>query len=282
MIPRTYGAKMSEQQNWNYIQWDPSKIARFWDFASHWEPWRTDYFSYQVGRGIVNFVQYLTPLEGKVLDYGCGIGDLSHFLLNAGIACEGLDSSIDSVTSTNQRFQGNPLWGGAQLSTGKQIPYEDNTFDFIFFIETIEHLIPENISGLLKEVRRVLKPQTGKLFISTPNSENLSMSQIYCPSCNTVFHRYQHISSFNKESLFRLMSENGFQTLYCDNTHFGRFQEPFIKPIKDWNLNYIGELHKRLMMQILDQLWPTKLLTDSRQFKALVGEGAHLFWMGSK
>lgn len=273
---------MTEQQNWNYIKWNPMKITRFWDFASHWEPWRTDYFSYQVGRGIVNFVQYLTPLKGKVLDYGCGIGDLSYFLLSASIACEGLDSSIDSVKSANERFQGNPLWGGAQFSNGRQIPYEDNTLDFIFFVETIEHLIPESIPGILKELHRVLKSQTGKLFISTPNSENLMLSQIYCPSCSTVFHRYQHISSFNRESLSRLMDENGFKTICCDTTHFGRFQEPFIKPFKDWNLNYTRELRNRLMVQILDRLAPAKSQAESRRFKTLVGEGAHLFWVGTK
>ena len=50
------------------------KITRFWDFAAYRELWQEDYFSKLMGEGIINFLKYLVPLKGIIIDYDCGPG----------------------------------------------------------------------------------------------------------------------------------------------------------------------------------------------------------------
>lgn len=61
------------------------------------------------------------------------------------------------VVSKNLNFV---LWNG------KDIPFDDNTFDVVVSFETIEHI--KNYENFLKEIRRVLK-KWGILIMSTPN-----------------------------------------------------------------------------------------------------------------
>ena len=273
---------MKQDPDWHYLHWTNLKIEKFWNFAAHWEPWHADYFSFQVGAGIVRFLRYLTPFRGRILDYGCGIGDLSFHLLSAGIACEGVDSSGDSVEYINRRFQGNKLWGGALLPSGTSLPYPDDSMDLIICVETIEHILPEHVPVLLQELRRILKPISGQLFISTPHAESLALSQVYCAECSSVFHRFQHVSSFTKEDLATLMEENSYATTMCGSTHFGEFQESFIKSPLEWNLRYLPRLGQRGLILLQDALFPVKRPSQSRRFQSLIGDGAHLFWLGTK
>lgn len=53
-----------------------------------------------------------------------------------------------------------------------KLPWPDNFFNFIFFCDVIEHLIPSDIPSLIKEIKRVLK-KDGYLVIVTPNIASL-------------------------------------------------------------------------------------------------------------
>lgn len=53
-----------------------------------------------------------------------------------------------------------------------KLPWADNYFDFIIFSEVVEHLIPSDIPGIIKEIERVLKVN-GWLLITTPNIASL-------------------------------------------------------------------------------------------------------------
>lgn len=267
---------------WHFMQWDEEKIKVFWDFASHWEPWHADYFSHQVGVGIVNFLRHLTPLKGNVLDYGCGIGDLADDLLTAGISCEGIDYSPDSVEYINNRFSKRSLWKGAKLAQSGKLPYQDNHFDVIVCIELIEHLLPEQRENVFSELRRILKPDTGRLFITAPNSEILENSTVFCPECRTAYHRYQHMASFTAKTLSRLMQSLGYSTLFCNTTHFGRFQTPFILRPFSWSLGYLPELLRRTNLALLDLFFAKTAPQGGYKFQELIGTGAHLFWLGTK
>ena len=52
----------------------------------------------------------------------------------------------------------------------EKLPFDDSSFDYLLFIETIEHL--EKPFEIIGELSRVLKPN-GKLILSTPNILNL-------------------------------------------------------------------------------------------------------------
>lgn len=52
--------------------------------------------------------------------------------------------------------------------TREQLPYPDNSFDFVFFSEVLEHLPVESVVPVLRELRRVLVNH-GHLIATSPN-----------------------------------------------------------------------------------------------------------------
>ena len=268
--------------NYHPLVWDTNKIQNFWNFSSTFFPWQKLYFTNMCGKGLLNFLQYITPMEGKVLDFGCGKGFLVRYLLDAEIHCEGIDSSDDSISALNQEFKDNPYWHGALLSEGKTLPYPDESFDFIFCLETIEHIYPEYLEGLFIELRRILKKNHGLLFVTTPNSENLDDSIVFCPECNAYFHRWQHLRSFTNKTLESTITQLGFKTITCNVTNFATFQDPLF-PQHFWNWSF-SIFYKYLCwswLKIKDQLLTNKPV-GGFEFQSYLGSGNNLFWLGNR
>ena len=94
-------------------------------------------------------------LKGRVLDVGCGIGDMLSYRKNT----VGLD-----VNSLNVDFcQKRQL--EAHMMKPDVISFKDKTFDSVLLDNVLEHI--EKPSLLFKEIRRVLKPD-GILLIGVP------------------------------------------------------------------------------------------------------------------
>jgi 2-polyprenyl-3-methyl-5-hydroxy-6-metoxy-1,4-benzoquinol methylase len=267
---------------WHYLEWDASKVARFYDFAANWAAWQQDYFSRQVGKGIVKFLRYVAPLQGRILDYGCGPGYLVEHLLEAGIRCEGVDVSPDSVKFINEKFANHPLWNGAKLSTDEGLPLPSDSFDLIVCVEVIEHVVPAIVSRLLGDFRRILKPETGRLLITTPNSEDLSRNQVYCPECGSVFHRVQHVQSFTEASLNKLLSQYGFTTVFSGAMNFALLQQPLLPSFWDWSPRVFVRAFKWLLAEVLDLTSMRTTTSSGHRLKQLLGDGPNLVWVGRK
>ena len=264
------------------MEWTTGKVQRFWDFASGYPPWESNYFTKQVGAGLVRFARLLMPLKGRALDYGCGPGYLSEQLLKAGVSCEAVDFSPESVKLVNEKFGGNSLWLGAHLASGGVLPFPDGTFDLIFCIETIEHVLPDQMETMLSELRRVLKPHQGTLLITTNNSEVLESNFVCCPECGSVFHRVQHVSSFTAGTLQQLMNNHGFITKLCGVTKFERFQQRLVFQPLDWTPRQFAHFALRAIESFFLGMARRKIPLGrcaSMPFKA---GGPNLFWAGSR
>jgi 2-polyprenyl-3-methyl-5-hydroxy-6-metoxy-1,4-benzoquinol methylase len=273
---------MTARKTWHDLEWDDDKVKRFWDFAVGWDAWQKDYFSRQVGAGIVCLLRRTVPLSGRILDYGCGPGYLVEKLLNTGVPCEGVDASPESVERINRRFAPNPLWGGAKNLTDDRLPYNDNAFDAIICVETIEHVLPSKIDVFVRELRRILKPGGGWLFITTPHAENLKEKAAFCPECGSVFHTYQHVSSFSAEKLQSLLETYSLATRLCSATDFRRFQQPWLIPPIDWSPRYLGSLVLKTCAAFLDRVHFLGNPVARHLLRRRLGQGPHLFWLGGK
>lgn len=101
--------------------------------------------------------------KGRALDLGCGDGDYAKRLSDLGF--EAVASDMDA-----KRFK----YGGSikfePSNLEKPLPFADSCFDYILFLEVIEHLY--NPDFVISQISRVLKPG-GCLIISTPNILNL-------------------------------------------------------------------------------------------------------------
>lgn len=266
-------------ENSHILQWDINKVNALWQFIESSETQKEEYFTKYYGVHITNFLKYIVNLEGRILDYGCGLGYLTEILLAQKIPCEACDFSRTTVNLVNQKFENNSLWKGAKVIENSVLPYEDNSIDLIICVETIEHILDEFLIDTLKEFYRILKPTTGRLFITTPNDENLGKSTVFCPECHSIFHRYQHLRKFNVSTLNTLITAQGFKTELCNATNLDFFKLPPTPSILTFNLRYLVSL----IIHYLEIFNLSKSFLGMYLFrKRLSNKTRHLFWFGGK
>jgi SAM-dependent methyltransferase len=200
------------------VVWTPEKIAETWDFFSEQLGGRDLYFSSHSGRWIVKRVDRELSLKGKrVLDFGCGRGDLLAHVFARGVAASGFEVSEESATTTRARFAGEPLFEGVATSPAA---LKDASYDVVLLVEVIEHLLDDQIEPVLAEVRRVLAPG-GRVVVTCPNGEKLADDSVRCPDCGGVFHRWQHVRSLDPASISQLFAEHGFRAETAEGVYWG-------------------------------------------------------------
>ncbi len=259
----------------NAADWTPEAVARFWGWYASQPQLHNQYFSRQVGAGVVEVLALTGALRGKVLDYGCGPGYLLEYLLKQpGINCRGCDFSAEAVTQTAAKFDGRSNWGGATHIKALPAPYPDGEFDVVTCLETIEHLNDEQLEAVLKEMHRLAKPG-GMVFFTTPHAENLDLAQAYCPFCDSQFHNVQHLRSFTIEDLRKTLGGAGFEVVYCGNLDFHDFMPRKRTRIKDWSLRVLGRGIKGLFCALGDA-FSHKAFPGVPRFARRTGKGPHL------
>jgi 2-polyprenyl-3-methyl-5-hydroxy-6-metoxy-1,4-benzoquinol methylase len=144
---------------------------------------------------------FLDPIRGgKVLDVGCGSGELVDRLKQLGWAAKGIDPdprAVEQARSLGRAVE------RAGVETLDRIP---ETFDAVTMIHVIEHVY--HPMTVLKRVLGLLKPG-GKAVIVTPNAGSL---------CSRFFGRHwrgleppRHLQLFNKQTLQQALNEAGFK-----------------------------------------------------------------------
>lgn len=102
--------------------------------------------------------------KGKVLDLACGAGGFSFLLEDMGFDVIALDNS-EFMLSKAKEFAGDKR-SNVEFIRGdaRKLPFEDNSFDYVLFIDSLVHFEPSELSRVFKEIARVLKPG-GKLLL---------------------------------------------------------------------------------------------------------------------
>ena len=269
---------MSRSDHPQPVEWNAEQVRRYWDWLGHNPYAQASYFSFRVGRGVVLFLDAAGLLRGKILDFGCGPGHLLKELLGRGLECFGADSSAEAVASVNREFAAFSNWRGAERTDHFTTRHPGHFFDFITCLETIEHLPPGSAGGLFAEFHRILKPD-GKLFLTVPLAEDLDREMIYCPFCQSLFHRWQHVDSFSKEKLEALIAAGGFQVERCGTVDFEQFQADFTFPrIALLNLSSLQTWLRFRVRRLLDLLIPRPFPENhTAQFRLKRSRHTHLF-----
>lgn len=113
--------------------------------------------------------QFGKPSPTNVLIAGCGEGH------EAAAIQQYFDTSVEAVDVDEfflESFQGQERLN-FRLASVCELPFEDNSFDAIFYHHVIEHV--DDPAGSIQELRRVLNDD-GILFIGTPNRSRLISS----------------------------------------------------------------------------------------------------------
>jgi SAM-dependent methyltransferase len=129
---------------------------------------------------------------GKLLDLGCGRKPYQEIYDRYMDSSLGID--VEQTLHKNDKID--------KFYDGKNIPYEDSTFDFILCTEVLEHV--EHPAKMIGEMNRVLKPD-GIILMTTPFLQILHETPY-------DFYRYTPFAlrSLVEEGGFELKSITGF------------------------------------------------------------------------
>jgi putative peptidoglycan lipid II flippase len=108
----------------------------------------------------------------KVLDVGCGRGEILRHCAELGARAYGVDYSAAAVNLAREAADA-AADGSRQIGVyqadAKRLPFPDGAFDRVLLFDVVEHLYPWELQQALAEVRRVLRPG-GRIAVHTaPN-----------------------------------------------------------------------------------------------------------------
>lgn len=198
------------------LRWKRPLVARFWDYYAQHRP--EDYFTRRHGDRIVALTASHIPAGGCVYDYGCGAGYLTEHLARR-FRTRGVDFSPSNIEATRARLSGSANFEGAVLANEAQA--SGLVHDAAYLVETVEHLLDEDVDATLATVFTSLRPG-GVVIVTTPNEENLAESDVFCPACSHTFHRWQHMRRFDANTLIMFMASAGFECMHTFATDFGQ------------------------------------------------------------
>lgn len=117
----------------------------------------------------------------RVLDVGCGRGEIVRYCMEQGIEAYGIDYALaagkmtrDVIEVEQQKMaesghDAQAIKAGVCLSDAKKLPFPTGYFDRVLMFDVVEHLYPWELHEAMLEVRRVLK-DNGRFIIHTaPN-----------------------------------------------------------------------------------------------------------------
>jgi SAM-dependent methyltransferase len=105
------------------------------------------------------------PLDGRLLDLGCGDGGVTATLaaeLGARWTVVGLDPDLESVTQARR----SPVYDLVHHADARTIPEPDAAFDIVFANSVLEHVV--EIDAVLHEVARILR-RGGRCVFTVPS-----------------------------------------------------------------------------------------------------------------
>jgi 2-polyprenyl-3-methyl-5-hydroxy-6-metoxy-1,4-benzoquinol methylase len=139
----------------------------------------------------------------KVLEIGCGAGQLTHWLSENGIDVMGVDMSPNLI---EYAMRGR---SSAQFAVmdAQSLAFASQSFDVVLSFDVLEHL--PDVSSHLHEVRRVLR-EGGSYLLQTPNKYTNMPYEIWKSKSLTRYRTY-HCSLQTARSLKSLFCRNGFQ-----------------------------------------------------------------------
>jgi 2-polyprenyl-3-methyl-5-hydroxy-6-metoxy-1,4-benzoquinol methylase len=109
----------------------------------------------------------------RVLDLGCGRGELVLHGARCGARVWGLDQSLEAIEISQQTLCGAPrgVRQRAALARGTalRLPLPDQAFHRVLLSDILEHLLPEELARTLSEIHRVARGDGWVVFHTFPN-----------------------------------------------------------------------------------------------------------------
>jgi len=175
------------------------------DFLAGWDP--AFYGKY------TDALRPSTP-GGRVLDVGCGVGQVVQALTRDGIEAHGVDVSAPNIEKAS-KFSSH-----CSLYDGRRLPYPDGYFQSVGALNVLEHV--DEPEAFLKELVRVASPG-GRIVVSSPNFRRAIGLRDYHPRMRGLGNKW--------ENWCRLQEKRRLMRSAPDQVRFDRtppiIKEPF-------------------------------------------------------
>lgn len=117
------------------------------------------------GGFVAALVSSILPKGSKVLDFGCGRGDLVSSLSRSGYDISGFDVAETNIISAKERLKKQGLSDRVFVGDYSDI---DGAYDAIIMDNVIEHLVPDETKEVLDKCYQLLK-KNGVILVITPH-----------------------------------------------------------------------------------------------------------------
>lgn len=173
----------------------------------------------------LSFIAALPHQRGRIIDIGCGPGDVLYLLKNVGFDVYGIDISQHAVDLAHKHGLKKVVCG----LEDKLENYQDNYFDCIRGSHVLEHMAdPLNFISLsYKKLRK-----GGVLLMSTPNIN--SLGKLF--GSHSKFYRDipRHLILFSNKSLKQILAQAGFKKIKMSyRSAFSDFRDNFFYFLED-------------------------------------------------
>ncbi|WP_119343980.1 class I SAM-dependent methyltransferase [Facilibium subflavum] len=188
-------------------------------------------------------VSLLNPVKGEViLDLGCGGGDLTHKLKEAGCEVCGVDYSESMLSQAKKHF---PDIDFIYHNAEKPFPFAHNHFDAVFSNAALHWMhdakaVINNVFDILKPGGRFVFEMGGKGNIQTILSDVEKIAQSLDVVETKAFNYYPSLSEYSS-----LLEQNGFRVTYA--IHFDR---PTKLQGQEGLRNWVSVFREGLLQQI--------------------------------
>ena len=168
----------------------------------------------------------------RILEVGCGIGNIVFELTKQGHNIIGRDISSEAISHGQKKYPDINI----EVQTAEELKFEDEAFDIVLSFDLFEHVV--QIDKHLGEVFRVLRPG-GYYMFQTPNKfSNIIFETL---KTRTLQWRHYHPSLHSPGQLRRRLSGHGFDVRFVKMNPVNEFT---IKKFK--KLGPLGNIFKHI------------------------------------
>lgn len=186
------------------LNWTPELISRFWNGVAELPALEHVSFANLAAQRLIELMRDFLKPDMTCLDYGGGSGHLTKALISNGQRVAVYEPSEARAHAVEEKFKNEPSFLGVHGPANRE------TFDAVLCMEVIEHVLDGDMADFLHRINQHVA-MGGRLLLTTPYNEKLGESEVYCPQCDSVFHRWQHVRNFNATFLRATLAAAGFE-----------------------------------------------------------------------
>ena len=168
----------------------------------------------------------------RLLDVGCGRGEIVRHCLRLGVEAYGIDYAEAATMMTRDAITLTPesltTKAGVCRADAKKLPFPTDYFDRVLMFDVVEHLYPWELHQAMLEVSRVLRPDGRFIIHTAPNRwydqyaypwvrrvrTLLGQGDRYPvdPRAITPVNQHVHVNEQDMRSLARALKAAGFKS----------------------------------------------------------------------